>query len=576
MFSHFVRKLQIVAGWIVRSPGHGTVTAGGLRWTMTPAGEQLFGPGGPDLEGWLKSGHAEVMKENLQRTILRVSLPGGSIFVKRCRANTPRSWMRELLRPAKAQLEFENAEALQKLGVSTIEPLAWGGRSRIWPGESILITRDQSTAEPLLDLLMTLNQRTAPAAQSAIARQLSRGLAQFLARMHDAGVAHPDPHPGNFLVELPASRVPHFVLIDLHAVHFGPPLTWSETRENLTLFNRWFQLRGTRTHRWRFWRAYTHARTTLELNRDSAKLARELEDATIRSNNHFWTDRQARHLTNNRDSKRVTGSAAKGYAVRSFDLALLKRWLSNPDAIFREPGITLLKDSRTSTVARTVATIDGQEQPIIIKRFRLKGRLPWVKNLLRPSPARRSWVIGNNLLDRGLPTAQPLAFFERRTLGIPGTGYVAFAFVPDTVELSEAIATLGPHQESVKRVWIDRLARLIQLMHDREVAHRDLKAANILLSGSTPESMIPVLIDLVGVTVGKPVPDAIRQRDLARLNASFLQGTTIRHTDRLRFLRTYLRWGLQGREGWKVWWKAVAEATAVKVAKNQRTGRPLA
>ena len=49
------------------------------------------------------------VKENYQRTILRVELPGGAVFVKRIRANTPRAWAREILRPPKARLELENA-----------------------------------------------------------------------------------------------------------------------------------------------------------------------------------------------------------------------------------------------------------------------------------------------------------------------------------------------------------------------------------------------------------------------------------------------------------------------------------
>jgi hypothetical protein len=47
-------------------------------------------------------------------------------------------------------------------------------------------------------------------------------------------------------------------------------------------------------------------------------------------------------------------------------------------------------------------------------------------------------------------------------------------------------------------------------------------------------------------------------------------------TDKLRFLRIYLGWGLTGKQGWKEWWRAIARETQAKVERNARRGRPLA
>jgi len=68
---------------------------------------------------------------------------------------------------------------------------------------------------------------------------------------------------------------------------------------------------------------------------------------------------------------------------------------------------------------------------------------------------------------------------------------------------------------------------------------------------------------------------AQRLRNLVRLHASFHSEPMITRTDKLRFLRTYLQWGLFGRLGWKNWWRALDEATQAKVARNARNGRPL-
>ncbi len=570
MFNHFLRKLGSLAG---RSPPAARTAAGGLAWCVEPAGVELFGPGGPDLACWEKAGLTEVVKQNLQRTISRVRLPGGTVYVKRCRANTPRSWAREVLRPAKARLEFENARALRALGVGAVEPLAWGCEPGPLPGDSYLITRDQEGAVPFLDLLEAL-----PMMPPTVRRQVARGFAAFLAKLHDAGVAHPDPHPGNFLVELPPSRVPRFFLIDLHAVRFGKPLNWLATLDNLTLLNRWFQVRATRADRSRFWRAYLAARTTWAPAAGAEQLAKELERATEASNHRFWAARTARYQMDNRDSRAVNGPAARGFAVRDLPDEVVSGWLADPDAPFA--GARLLKNSRSSTVAEVVIATPTGPRAVVYKRFILKSWAGGVKNLFRPSPALRSWVVGNAVRDRGLPTARPLAAFHRTRLGVPLAGYVVCEKVPSAVELPEAVASLDLQPEGVRRravwAWADRLGRLVRTMHGRHVSHRDLKGPNVLMAGPDPLAAEPVLIDLVGVEAGRAVPEADRVRDLARLNASFLGSHRVSRTDRLRFLRAYLGWGLRGRGGWKSWWRKVDEATRAKAARNARTGRPLA
>jgi hypothetical protein len=254
MFSHFLRKLGSLAG---RSTGE-TTTTGGLLWRLAPNAAAFFGPAGPDLAAWQAAGLTEPIKQNLQRTITRVHLPGGAVYVKRCRANTPRSWAREVLRPAKAQLEFDNALTLRARGITAIEPLAWGSASRLWPGESYLITRAEDDAIPFLDFL---EAPLSPARR----RQIADRVAVFLAALHEAGVTHPDPHPGNILIERDTLR---FILADLHAIRFGRPLNWPESRANLTLLNRWFQVRSTRTDRLRFWFAYLRARHTWPADAD--------------------------------------------------------------------------------------------------------------------------------------------------------------------------------------------------------------------------------------------------------------------------------------------------------------------
>jgi tRNA A-37 threonylcarbamoyl transferase component Bud32 len=190
-----------------------------------------------------------------------------------------------------------------------------------------------------------------------------------------------------------------------------------------------------------------------------------------------------------------------------------------------------------------------------------------VKNLFRRSEALRSWVFGHGLIDRHLPTARPLFTAHRYRSGVPCEGYVAFEVVPDAVELPDAVAAAD--FDELRRLG-DALGRLIRTLHDRGLSHRDLKAPNVLLSRGEP-----VLIDLVGLAVHTDVPDRLRRRDLARLNAGFVQSPQVSRTVRLRLLLSYLRAWPRRADDWKAWWRAIAAVTAGKVRKNAKSGRPL-
>ena len=73
---------------------------------------------------------------------------------------------------------------------------------------------------------------------------------------------------------------------------------------------------------------------------------------------------------------------------------------------------------------------------------------------------------------------------------------------------------------------------------------------------------------------GPPMPPPLKELLLGR----FLRPVSLALTraDKVRFLRTYLQWGLRGRGSWKRWWHEVEKATLAKVARNARNGRPLA
>jgi hypothetical protein len=143
--------------------------------------------------------------------------------------------------------------------------------------------------------------------------------------------------------------------------------------------------------------------------------------------------------------------------------------------------------------------------------------------------------------------------------------------------IHRVLPTLEPAEQRVRvRRLTLALARLLRKMHERSISNRDLKSANLLLVGD-PDSPAPELtiIDLEGVRLVHPLPEHRRTQNLARLHVSLAQVPGRTRTDALRFLRTYLPWGLAARNDWKGQWRAIAARCQSKEDRNRRLGRKL-
>jgi tRNA A-37 threonylcarbamoyl transferase component Bud32 len=521
-----------------------------------------------------------VVKHGPHRTVYHVTLPGLDLYLKHFRLRDARAWLREAVRPAKARMEFDRALAVAAREIPTITPLGVGETCG-GPSDSFLVTRGLENVEPL----HTFIEKTLPGfgrlRLARVRHRLAFELGRLIAHMHQAGILHHDLHAANLLVRLDDRDHPCLFLVDLHAVRLGWPLRWSGSRDNLVVLNRWFILRVSRTDRLRFWKAYCRFRFSDADHRlpgspsRTAGTARDLEQRTWASNMRFWRNRDRRCLGTNRYFEKVRADRTAGHVVRGLDPVTKAVLFADPDEPFRRPGVKLLKDSSSSTVAEFEIPVDGVLRPVIYKRFRVtKWSDSWLA-LVRASPARRSWSRGHGLRDRCLPTARPLAVLHRRRRGLSYEGYLLTEKIAGAVDLHRWLADLnGPspaERRAAVRRRIDQLAGLIRELHRRCLSHRDLKAANLLVAGDQVW-----LIDLVGVRCYRSLPRARRLQNLTRLHASFHQSFALTRTDKLRFLRVYFQWGLLGRGDWKTWWRNIDRATWAKAARNRRRGRPLA
>lgn len=568
---------------------------GAYRWTLAAglAGGDLsclLDPAGLPLDRWRQSGQATVVKETPHRTVYHVALPGLDLHVKHYRGQR-RDGVRRLFRASRGRREFTLGNEVARRGVPTLELLAcadvaaWRGRF-----DSFVVTRTLPGAVSLLDFLESSLPALAEPGGGLLRRRLAVAIGRLLARQHQAGVTHDDLHPGNILLR-PGDAEPELYLIDLDMVRLGRPLDWSAARANLVVLDRWFAARWTRTDRRRAWRAYCAARP--ELGLDERTAAREVEAATRASLLTQLRGFDRRCLGGNRHYRAVRRGAVVGHCVNDLDPADLAALLADPEALFRRPDVRLLKQSPSSTVVECVLRVSGVERPVIGKRVPARSWKAVLAALFRPPPALTAYVLGHGLRLRGLPTPRPLAVLHRHRLGLPLVGYLLVEKVPQPQHLLGFLESLHgmPTAERRRRLggMLDQLAGLLRRLHRHRLSHRDLKAANLLVSpagwvmgqrGVREQPADPStagdhlwFVDLHGVRRQGPVGKKRRMRDLARLHLSFLAHADLTRADRLRFLVGYLDRGEVVRGGWKGWWRAVEHEARAKAAKLERLNR---
>ncbi len=476
------------------------------------------------------------------------------------------------------------AAELWKIGVPTIETVALGEeRKRRFLFENYLITHAVESAAPLDKLVEESLQDPTDPKWSRLRIALALELGRLTARLHEAGFLHRDFHPGNLLVKIDDQGDPILTLIDLDALRIKKRLRGGDIVENLALLDHYFWVRCTKSDRGRFLRSYIEHRTSIS-RRQAKPLAREVEASTRAWAERLWSRWGKRIRGGNKYFCLHKAKNAWGVAATDCDPETISRLLEDPNAPFHDPSAIVLKDSRTTTVVETLMKIGGVHERVVYKRFNVRKWYEPVFNLFRPSRGWRAWQAGQHLATRGLPTPRNLIFLashrEKPFPPIPRETYV----LTKKLEPSETLAgfltngfkSLCPDKAlAARRRYAIALGRLLRLMHERSISHRDLKGSNILIEGDPLDEIEPrlSLIDLVGVAKQTPLPWKRRYQNLARLNVSVSQVGGLTRTDALRFLREYLPWNVTPRTRWKEVWREIEHMSEEKKEQSIRFGR---
>lgn len=159
------------------------------------------------------------------------------------------------------------------------------------------------------------------------------------------------------------------------------------------------------------------------------------------------------------------------------------QFLKNPNFIFDQYGTTVIKAGRSSTVAK----IRLANREFVVKRYNIKNGWHALRRCFRPTRAVKNWRLSQYLTWMGVATAKPVAFIEKRFLGLRLQSYFIMEFISG-VDAGDYFSE-PRNQKNAKSIL-----QLFENLRELHLTHGDLKTKNIIMQKDNP-----VLIDLDGM-----------------------------------------------------------------------------
>jgi len=574
----------------------------GVHWHVRPGWESLVcGATAPNWLHLVAESGAEPVKRNTAREVWRVTVADQEFFVKIYHERGIAGKLRAMFRGPGCLLEWRAGEHAYRHQIGTVEPVAYGLSG--WRGAfgpCVLITRSLREATPLHVYWQNRIVGGEPDRRRRSANALIDAAAEALAKAHQGGFHHRDLHAGNLLVTAEADVRPEVVFVDLHDVRVGPRVPDQTAIRNLAQLNQWFRRHATQTDRLRFLRHYVETREELSRRTDSGPglrldyrgLLKALDIAADRHSRSLWSKRDRTALRDNKYFARlrapngwrghvflrakhpVPGSRA---SYMQFTRAEWQKWLNRPLEWIRTDRTDLIKDSHTASICRGVLPTGEGPLDVVCKQARPRTWWKGLYYLFTDSRNLRTYRKGYQLINRDLPTARPLAVMERRFAGLLLDSMVMTEAIPNAKDFDALLRVDLPGQEPrvqrrVKDELIEELARLVKNLQARGFAHRDFKASNLMVQWDPSEGQPPrlTLVDLDGLLLRRRLSLRDRLRPLMRLNVSMDEARLVTRTDRLRFLKAYLRGFTLEHSNWKLIWQLLAEMSRSKRLEKER------
>ncbi len=463
-----------------------------------------------------------------------------------------------------ADREWKTSLRIAARGIPTFEPLAVGTLRRFGlPAASYLISREIDNARSLKDYLLDRQSRDAQTSRVA-GKTIIRSLARFVRDLHRKGILHRDFHWGNILIDARDLHNIRWYLMDLHRVRLISRLNDRDRVDNLAALGTAFRFTARGEERFRFLAEY--ARGDERWRKRLRHFARRIESRSERMLKRIWAGKSRRCLKHNKYFIPFRFPACRGFLRGEFSSPALLELLQDPGRAFSDPACSIIKNSNTTSSCTLPLIMAGKPASIFIKRYNYQNSLYALKNLFRSSRGKRTWKTAHALLAREISTPLPVAFGEKRRMRVLRESFCITQNIAQAVPLSGLFREAGSGSAAECAVDKSNLIRaaalLVQMMHERGIWHRDLKAANILVQRTTGGGTTLYLTDLDGIRIRDTVRPAERIRDLTRLNRSLLSIPALSTRDRLRFLQCYLNTGNRRDKTLRSYWEGIRRETS--------------
>ena len=276
-----------------------------------------------------------------------------------------------------------------------------------------------------------------------------------------------------------------------------------------------------------------------------------------------------------RDYRALHTSSGEAYGVHDLPPTQLNRLLQDPEELLWRNLDRPVKIDYGSLMVEAELPLAQGPVHVAYKRYRPRN---WWKSfcwLFRRSRARRGWHLARLLVARQIATARPLLMCEPRRSWFSRTSYLATEWIKSAENLHLYGWRLAdrPIRERLRCAaqCAESLGRLIGRMHARQIAHRDLKGANLLV-GQQGDRTATYLIDTDGVRICRRLTAGRRAANLARLAAGIEAHPWLTRTVCCRFLRAYVGQFSPGTVAWKPLWRDVARRSRRIVRRKRRRG----
>ena len=227
----------------------------------------------------------------------------------------------------------------------------------------------------------------------------------------------------------------------------------------------------------------------------------------------------------------LNGYCVKGYENLNIPSIPFDDLKNNPTEPFE-----LMKSTKSRCTVRFDFICNGRKNRIYVKRYKTWRRLRRIGYLFVKSKARREWLLGFELLNRGINTPLPLVMAEKKNKQFVTENYLVTMSLEPMRPVAEILSEMTDPKQ--KMDFVRKTAQFIRTVHEQGFYHDDFSLFHVFYDPENPSADF-ALIDLDNGRLFKKVSNYRRIKNLFQVFRS-VNEKAMSLDQRIKFLETYL------------------------------------